>query len=101
MSAADYLKDEYKSATNDFKICAVEAVECPTLLTNGFGGHNIQGIGDKHVPLVHNVMNTDFLAGISDQVDQLLLLSSCSKSIVGLEGIGCANYSFDDLPTFL
>ena len=45
----------------------VEATECPTLLNNGYGEHNIQGIGDKHVPLIHNVMNTDFVVGISDQ----------------------------------
>ena len=37
-------------------IVAVEALECPTMLCNGFGEHNIQGIGDKHVPLIHNVM---------------------------------------------
>ncbi len=45
----------------------VEAVECPTLLMNGYGEHNIQGIGDKHVPLIHNVMNTDLVVGVSDQ----------------------------------
>ena len=45
----------------------VEAVECPTLLMNGFGEHNIQGIGDKHVPLIHNVTNTDLVIGVSDK----------------------------------
>ena len=30
------------------------------MLENGFGEHNIQGIGDKHIPLIHNVMNTDY-----------------------------------------
>ena len=45
---------------------AVEALECPTLLYNGFGDHNIQGIGDKHVPLIHNVTNTDLVVGVSD-----------------------------------
>ena len=34
-----------------------------TLLYSGYGEHNIQGIGDKHVPLIHNVMNTDFVIG--------------------------------------
>ncbi len=61
IGAGDYLKEIF-----DTKIVAVEAVECPTLLYNGFGGHNIQGIGDKHVPLIHNVMNTDMVTGISD-----------------------------------
>ncbi len=46
---------------------AVEALECPTLLYNGFGEHNIQGIGDKHIPLIHNVMNTDVVTAISDR----------------------------------
>ena len=48
-------------------IVAVEALECPTLLYNGFGEHNIQGIGDKHIPLIHNVMNTDAAVAISDR----------------------------------
>ena len=49
------------------KIAAVEAIECPTMLENGYGEHNIQGIGDKHIPLIHNVMNTDFVIGVSDR----------------------------------
>jgi hypothetical protein len=41
-------------------------------LENGFGEHNIQGIGDKHVPLIHNVMNTDVVVAVSDRAtDQL------------------------------
>ena len=62
LAAGDYLKDKYNT-----KIAVVEATECPTLLFNGFGEHNIQGIGDKHVPLIHNVYNTDFVVGVSDQ----------------------------------
>ncbi len=70
IGAGDYLKEQYGT-----KVVAVEALECPTLLYNGFGGHNIQGIGDKHVPLIHNVMNTDMVAAISDQAtDHLDLL---------------------------
>ncbi len=46
---------------------AVEALEVPTMLYNGFGDHNIQGIGDKHIPLIHNVTNTDLIIGISDR----------------------------------
>ena len=45
-----------------------------TLLYNGYGEHNIQGIGDKHVPLIHNVMNTDFVVGVSDQATNNLNL---------------------------
>ena len=62
LAAGDYLKDHLNTQT-----AVVEATECPTLLNNGYGEHNIQGIGDKHVPLIHNVMNTDFVVGISDQ----------------------------------
>ena len=54
LGAGDYLKERFGA-----RIVAVEALECPTLLYNGFGEHNIQGIGDKHVPFIHNVMNTD------------------------------------------
>src|SRR6202008_1883599 len=62
LAAGDYLKEKYGA-----RIVAAEASECPTLLRNGFGEHNIQGIGDKHVPLIHNVMNTDIVVGVSDQ----------------------------------
>jgi hypothetical protein len=48
-------------------VVAVEALECPTMLYNGYGEHNIQGIGDKHVPLIHNVMNTDHVVAVSDR----------------------------------
>ena len=70
IGAGDYLKEKTGSLT-----VAVEALECPTLLSNGFGEHNIQGIGDKHIPLIHNVMNTDVVAAVSDRaVDRLHLL---------------------------
>jgi hypothetical protein len=62
LAAGDYLKDEHGAL-----IVAAEALECPTLLYNGFGEHNIQGIGDKHVPYIHNVMNTDVVTAISDR----------------------------------
>ena len=62
IAAGDHLKDRFGTA-----IVAAEALECPTLLRNGFGEHNIQGIGDKHVPLIHNVMNTDVIVDISDR----------------------------------
>ena len=62
LAAGDYLKEKYGT-----KIAVVEAAECPTLLNNGYGEHNIQGIGDKHVPLIHNVMNTDVVIAVSDK----------------------------------
>ncbi len=70
LAAGDWLKERHGA-----KIIAVEATECPTLLRNGYGEHNIQGIGDKHVPYIHNVMNTDLVAGVSDHAtDGLYLL---------------------------
>lgn len=70
LAAGDHLKPALGTDT-----CVVEAAECPTLLCNGYGEHNIQGIGDKHVPLIHNVMNTDFVIGVSDRAtDSLNLL---------------------------
>jgi len=67
IAAGDYLKDVYGSAT-----VAVEAVECPTLLYNGYGEHRIQGIGDQHVPLIHNAMATDMVAAVSDRATDAL-----------------------------
>ncbi len=70
LGAGDYLKEQAGSLN-----VAVEALECPTMLANGFGEHNIQGIGDKHIPLIHNVMNTDLVVAISDRAtDRLNLL---------------------------
>jgi len=62
LGAGDYLKEQYGA-----RVVAVEALECPTMLYNGFGEHNIQGIGDKHIPLIHNVMNTDVVVAVSDR----------------------------------
>jgi len=67
LAAGDYLKERFGS-----QIVAVEALECPTLLKNGYGAHNIQGIGDKHIPLIHNVMNTDMVVAISDRATDRL-----------------------------
>ena len=70
IAAGDRLKEQYGT-----KIVAVEALECPTMLENGFGEHNIQGIGDKHIPLIQNVTNTDVVVAISDHAtDELDVL---------------------------
>jgi cysteine synthase A len=62
IASGDYLKQVFPTS----KIVASEAVQCPTLLYNGFGEHRIEGIGDKHVPWVHNVKNTDLVVAIDD-----------------------------------
>ncbi|HTU00656.1 MAG TPA: pyridoxal-phosphate dependent enzyme [Candidatus Sulfotelmatobacter sp.] len=63
IAAGDFLKTRHPH----LKIVAAEALQCPTLLMNGFGAHRVEGIGDKHVPWVHNVRNTDAVAAIDDE----------------------------------
>jgi cysteine synthase len=63
IASGDYLKQLYPTS----KIAAGEAVQCPTMLYNGFGEHRIEGIGDKHIPWVHNVRNTDLAIGLDDE----------------------------------
>lgn len=62
IASGDYLKQVFPGS----KIAASEALQCPTLLQNGFGAHRIEGIGDKHVPWIHNVKNTDLVVAIDD-----------------------------------
>ena len=63
LGAGDLLKQHYP----EIKLAAAEALQCPTLLRNGFGGHRIEGIGDKHVPWIHNLRNTDMVMAIDDE----------------------------------
>jgi hypothetical protein len=63
MGCGDYLKELHPGS----KLVVSEALQCPTLLENGFGGHRIEGIGDKHVPWIHNARNTDMVTGIDDE----------------------------------
>ncbi|MFW5941220.1 MAG: pyridoxal-phosphate dependent enzyme [Chloroflexota bacterium] len=69
IAAGDYMKQLYPTS----KIAASEALQCPTLLNNGFGAHRIEGIGDKHVPWIHNVKNTDMVMAIDDNATMGLL----------------------------
>jgi cysteine synthase len=85
IAAGDRLKEQYGT-----KIVAVEALECPTMLENGFGEHNIQGIGDKHIPLIHNVTNTDIVVAISDKAtDELDLMfnSEAGRAHLARKGV--------------
>jgi len=97
LAAGDYLKNSLGSLT-----AVVEALECPTLLKNGYGEHNIQGIGDKHVPLIHNVMNTDFVVDISDKAtDRINLLFNTNDGKKYLiNKIGLKKSLVDKLPEF-
>lgn len=64
LGSGDFLKTQYPT----LKIGAGEALQCPTLLYNGYGAHRIEGIGDKHVPWIHNMKNTDMVAAIDDEL---------------------------------
>ena len=64
INAGDLLKELFPES----KLAASEALQCPTLLSNGFGSHRIEGIGDKHVPWIHNVKNTDMVMAVDDEV---------------------------------
>ncbi|MCI8910231.1 MAG: pyridoxal-phosphate dependent enzyme [Oscillibacter sp.] len=69
LSTGDRLKELYPQ----LKLAVGEALQCPTILNNGFGGHRIEGIGDKHIPWIHNVKNTDMAIAIDDEDSQRLL----------------------------
>jgi cysteine synthase len=96
IGAGDWLKDRHGT-----KIVAAEAIECPTMLKNGFGEHNIQGIGDKHIPLIHNVMNTDVVVDISDRAtDRLLVLFNTDAGRAHLAARGVPEGILAALPSF-
>ena len=58
--------EEIKARFPECVIAALEPQECPTLFNGGCGKHRIEGIGDKMVPLIHNVLSTDYVALIHD-----------------------------------
>lgn len=64
LGSASYLKDQYQNV----KLGVAEAIQCPTLLENGFGDHRIEGIGDKHIPWIHNLRDTDMAIGVDDEL---------------------------------
>ncbi len=85
IAAGDYLRTLWPH----MKVGASEALQCPTLLRNGFGGHRIEGIGDKHVPWVHNVKNTDAVIAIDDEdCMRILRLFNDKKGIEFLKSEG-------------
>ncbi len=69
LGCAEYLREIHPR----LKVVASEAVQCPTLLYNGYGAHRIEGIGDKHVPWIHNIKNMDAVTGIDDEACMRLL----------------------------
>ena len=63
LAAGDFLRSRHPG----IRVVATEALQCPTLLRCGFGGHRIEGIGDKHIPWIHNVRNTDMVVAVDDE----------------------------------
>ena len=92
---------ERLKADHGARIAAVEAVECPTMLYNGYGEHNIQGIGDKHIPLIHNVTNTDVVVGVSDRAcDELGVAFTTDEGRARMSAAGVDAAVLDTLDHF-
>jgi len=86
LGCADYLREKFPR----INVCAGEALQCPTLLFNGYGSHRIEGIGDKHVPWIHNLKNMDMVTDIDDEHCLRLVRlfnESEGKSYLKLKGI--------------
>jgi cysteine synthase len=95
LAAGDFLKTIHPN----MKIGAAEALQCPTLLSNGFGAHRIEGIGDKHVPWIHNVRNTDAVIAVDDcDCMNLLRLFNEPEGRNYLSNLGVADTFIDLLP---
>src|SRR5205085_2088983 len=87
ISAGDFIKKQHPNA----RVIATEAQQCPTLLRCGFGDHRIEGIGDKHVPWIHNVRNTDMIAAIDDEQCLALLRlfnEPAGHALLARQGVG-------------
>ena len=95
IGCGDYLKEVYPQ----MKLAVGEALQCPTILENGFGDHRIEGIGDKHIPWIHNVKNTDMVIDIDDN-DPLALLRLFNEPAgrACLKEAGVAEEVLDQLP---
>ncbi|MBT3276191.1 MAG: pyridoxal-phosphate dependent enzyme [Spirochaetales bacterium] len=95
IAAGDYLKQIYP----DLRIGAAEALQCPTLLQNGFGAHRIEGIGDKHVPWIHNVKNTDMVVAVDDtDCMEVLRLFNEPEGVSYLKKTGIGDELAQNLP---
>ncbi len=64
LGSGSYIKEKFPGA----RLAVAEALQCPTVLENGFGDHRIEGIGDKHIPWIHNMRDTDAAIGVDDEL---------------------------------
>ena len=95
IAAGDFLRTKHPH----IRVVATEALQCPTLLRCGFGDHRIEGIGDKHIPWIHNVRNTDMIAAIDDE--QCLSLMRLFNEDAGKQMLakqGVSQQTLDQLP---
>ena len=69
LGSGSYLRDTFPGA----RVGVAEALQCPTILENGFGDHRIEGIGDKHIPWIHNLRDTDAAIGVDDELPMRLI----------------------------
>ena len=86
IAAGDYLRTKFPH----LKVVATEAIQCPTLLLFGFGGHRIEGIGDKHVPWIHNIRNTDMVCAVDDEATiriMRLFNEEAGRALLEREGV--------------
>jgi len=96
IACGDFLKKQFPTS----KIAASEALQCPTLLRNGFGEHRIEGIGDKHVPWIHNIKNLDFVVAVDDETPISLMRlfnEPAGKKYLTSEGVQAALIDMLDL----
>ncbi len=95
IGAGDYLREKFPL----INVTAAEALQCPTLLMNGFGAHRIEGIGDKHVPWIHNVKNTNAVAAIDDEQPlRILRLFNEPEGQKYLSSLGVDEKTINKLP---
>lgn len=94
MASGYYLKEIFPKS----KLGVAEALQCPTILNNGFGDHRIEGIGDKHIPWVHDAKNTDMVVAIDDEVAiRMLRLFNEKKGIEALKANGVSSELAENL----
>ncbi len=96
IACGDFLKKRFPLS----KIVASEALQCPTLLRNGFGEHRIEGIGDKHVPWIHNVKNLDMVVAVDDETPISLMRlfnEPAGKKYLAAKGVSPALLDMLDL----
>jgi cysteine synthase A len=96
LGCGDYLKQKFPQS----KIAAAEALQCPTLLLNGYGAHRIEGIGDKHVPWIHNMRNTDMVVAVDDEYCMnLIRLLNEPAGVEYLTEMGLPDSQISNLPS--